>query len=330
MLGTYALSAGYYDAYYGKAQKVRTPDHPRLRRGVRARSTSCCRPTSPTPAFRIGEKTDDPLAMYLSTSSRSRRTSPASPASASRAAGRRRRCRSACSSSRPRSTRRRCCARPHALELRISTWTCGRAARERGAEHRRRLTRAVDRPRGARRAVDARPRCSAACPNAFGAEPNTNIVPGLPRAAGHAAGARTEQAVELACARRWRSTARSRRTRSSTGRTTSTRTCRRTTRSASTTCRSASAVTSTSSWPTADHAVGITRAHIEEDTGKTHARRRGGPHPRRDPFLVDYNRAGVPLVEIVSEPDIRIARAGRARTCASCARSLAVARRVAT
>ncbi|MFM7718367.1 MAG: Asp-tRNA(Asn)/Glu-tRNA(Gln) amidotransferase subunit GatA [Actinomycetota bacterium] len=65
MLGTYALSAGYYDAYYGQAQRVRTliirdyaaafADHDLL-----------VSPTSPTTAFRIGERADDPLAMYLS------------------------------------------------------------------------------------------------------------------------------------------------------------------------------------------------------------------------------------------------------------------------
>jgi aspartyl-tRNA(Asn)/glutamyl-tRNA(Gln) amidotransferase subunit A len=65
MLGTYALSAGYYEAFYGQAQKVRTlvirdyeaafADHDVL-----------VSPTSPTTAFRIGERTDDPMAMYLS------------------------------------------------------------------------------------------------------------------------------------------------------------------------------------------------------------------------------------------------------------------------
>jgi aspartyl-tRNA(Asn)/glutamyl-tRNA(Gln) amidotransferase subunit A len=65
LLGTYALSAGYYDAYYGKAQKVRT-----LIREDFARAFERCdvlaAPTAPTTAFRIGEKTDDPLTMYLS------------------------------------------------------------------------------------------------------------------------------------------------------------------------------------------------------------------------------------------------------------------------
>jgi aspartyl-tRNA(Asn)/glutamyl-tRNA(Gln) amidotransferase subunit A len=64
MLGTYALSAGYYDAYYLKAQKVRTlikRDFEEAFRSVDA----VLSPTSPTAAFRIGEKVSDPLAMYL-------------------------------------------------------------------------------------------------------------------------------------------------------------------------------------------------------------------------------------------------------------------------
>jgi aspartyl-tRNA(Asn)/glutamyl-tRNA(Gln) amidotransferase subunit A len=64
MLGTYVLSAGYYDAYYGKAQRVRTlirQDYDRAFEQVNVLLT----PATPTPAFRIGEKLDDPLAMYL-------------------------------------------------------------------------------------------------------------------------------------------------------------------------------------------------------------------------------------------------------------------------
>jgi aspartyl-tRNA(Asn)/glutamyl-tRNA(Gln) amidotransferase subunit A len=65
MLGTYALSAGYYDAYYGQAQKVRTLI-------IRDFATAfehadvLISPTSPTTAFRLGERVDDPMAMYLS------------------------------------------------------------------------------------------------------------------------------------------------------------------------------------------------------------------------------------------------------------------------
>ncbi len=64
MLGTYALSAGYYDAYYLKAQRVRTlltRDFENAFQKVDAIVT----PTSPTAAFKLGEKSDDPLAMYL-------------------------------------------------------------------------------------------------------------------------------------------------------------------------------------------------------------------------------------------------------------------------
>ncbi|MGH2788060.1 MAG: Asp-tRNA(Asn)/Glu-tRNA(Gln) amidotransferase subunit GatA [Actinomycetota bacterium] len=65
MLGTYALSAGYYDAYYGKAQKVRTLTIRDLERVYRSVDLIAC-PTSPTTAFKLGERTADPLAMYLS------------------------------------------------------------------------------------------------------------------------------------------------------------------------------------------------------------------------------------------------------------------------
>ena len=64
MLGTYVLSSGYYDAYYSKAEKVRT-----LLKHDYADAFQKCdailTPTSPSVAFKIGEKSDDPLAMYL-------------------------------------------------------------------------------------------------------------------------------------------------------------------------------------------------------------------------------------------------------------------------
>ena len=65
LLGTYVLSAGYYDAYYRKAQKIRTL----LRRDFDAAFARCdvlLTPTAPETAFRLGEKTEDPLTMYLS------------------------------------------------------------------------------------------------------------------------------------------------------------------------------------------------------------------------------------------------------------------------
>ncbi len=65
MLGTYALSAGYYDAYYLKAQKVRTLIKQDFEQAFEAVDVLIC-PTTPTTAFKAGEKTSDPLSMYLS------------------------------------------------------------------------------------------------------------------------------------------------------------------------------------------------------------------------------------------------------------------------
>src|SRR5256714_7288825 len=65
MLGSYALSAGYYEAFYGRAQKVRTKiaeDFARAFESVDLIAT----PTSPTVAFKLGERTAEPLAMYMS------------------------------------------------------------------------------------------------------------------------------------------------------------------------------------------------------------------------------------------------------------------------
>jgi aspartyl-tRNA(Asn)/glutamyl-tRNA(Gln) amidotransferase subunit A len=64
MLGTYALSAGYYDAYYGQAQKVRTVIAREFDSAFE-RFDVLVSPTSPTVAFKLGEKAADPLAMYL-------------------------------------------------------------------------------------------------------------------------------------------------------------------------------------------------------------------------------------------------------------------------
>jgi aspartyl-tRNA(Asn)/glutamyl-tRNA(Gln) amidotransferase subunit A len=64
MLGTYALSSGYYDAYYGRAQKVRTKIAEDFTTAFE-QFDFIVTPTAPTVAFRLGEKTADPLEMYL-------------------------------------------------------------------------------------------------------------------------------------------------------------------------------------------------------------------------------------------------------------------------
>jgi aspartyl-tRNA(Asn)/glutamyl-tRNA(Gln) amidotransferase subunit A len=65
IIGTYALSAGYYDAYYGKASQVRTLIMEDFKK-VFETCDIILSPVAPTPAFKIGEKIDDPLTMYLS------------------------------------------------------------------------------------------------------------------------------------------------------------------------------------------------------------------------------------------------------------------------
>jgi aspartyl-tRNA(Asn)/glutamyl-tRNA(Gln) amidotransferase subunit A len=65
IIGTYCLSAGYYDAYYGKASQVRTLIMTDFQNAFDICDVILC-PVAPTPAFKIGEKIDDPLTMYLS------------------------------------------------------------------------------------------------------------------------------------------------------------------------------------------------------------------------------------------------------------------------
>ena len=65
MLGTYVLSAGYYDAYYNQAQKIRKLIREDFEK-VFSEVDVLVAPTAPTPAFKIGEKSENPLQMYLS------------------------------------------------------------------------------------------------------------------------------------------------------------------------------------------------------------------------------------------------------------------------
>jgi aspartyl-tRNA(Asn)/glutamyl-tRNA(Gln) amidotransferase subunit A len=113
MIGTYVLSAGYYDAYYVQAQKVRTLDQARLRPRLQRRRRRHADPGAPSAAFGIGENAmkADPVEMYLNdvftvTVNMAGLPGIAVPAGKDDAKV----CRSACSSSASRSTRRRCSA----------------------------------------------------------------------------------------------------------------------------------------------------------------------------------------------------------------------------
>ena len=299
MLGTYALSAGYYDAYYGQAQRVRTliiRDFARAYEDFDVLLT----PTSPTVAFELGAKTADPLSMYLSdicTIPTNLAGHPGmsvpygtgedglpvgvqvlAPALGEHA-----------------DVSRRPCAR---IEPDMSTDT---TASDVQTDYEAVIGLEVH----VELATATKMFCS--CANEFGAEPNTHVCPvclGLPGSLP----VLNAQAVELVL-------------------------------------RFAEAVhlhvpersifarknyfypdmpkdyqisqyedpITVDGWLEIDDArIGIERAHLEEDTGKTLHIGGGGRIHEASYSLVDYNRAGVPLMEIVSRPDIRNAEQARA------------------
>ena len=310
MLGTYALSAGYYDAYYGKAQKVRTL----ICRDFAAAYEQfdlLLSPTSPTTAFRFGEKTDDPLSMYLNDVCTIPTNLAGHPAMSVPFGVAPTACPSACSCWPPPS------ARPPCSGPRPSSKPPPR--RSRRPTHERNLTHepiegehftVTSESTGDvwEIVVGLEVHCELAtatklfccCPNQFGYEPNTNVCPvclGLPGSLPVV----NHQVVELAM---------------------------RLGRALNCTVEPSVFARKNYFYPDMPKdyqvtqfdqpinvdgwldlpdgtRVGIERAHIEEDTGKnSHAGGSGRIHGA-DYSLVDYNRAGVPLVEIVGRPHIR-------------------------
>ena len=152
------------------------------------------------------------------------------------------------------------------------------------------------------------------CSTAYdGAAPNTHVCPVCLALPGHAAG---DQPTSGGARDRHRPGDRGERSRSApsgSARTTSTRTCRRATRSASTRSRWRRGAGWRSRRPPGRSSCNITRAHLEEDTAKlVHGDAvRGGSGSGGGTSLVDFNRAGAPLMEIVTEPEIRTAEQAR-------------------
>ena len=252
MIGTYALSSGYYDAYYGTAQRVRTKIVEDFRAAFEQRGPVVT-PTSPTVAFKLGRAhrrpaRDVPVRLLHRADAAGGHPRDLDP---------RRACRTACpwASRSParRSARTRILDAAHALERAIGFEGARRA--DAVASALRAGDRARD-PRAAEHADEDVLRLRAVVRR--GAQ--HAHLPGLPGPPGHAAGDQRRGGALRADDRAWRSAARSRRARSSTARTTSIPTCPRATRSASTTSR----------WPRDGHLgdVRIHRVHLEEDAAK--------------------------------------------------------------
>ena len=201
LLGTYALSAGYYDEYYGTAQRARE----RIRREYAAALARCdllLMPAAPTLPFRLGEKLDDPLAMYLSdifTIGANLAGLPGAeraggPVGGGPAAGG--------AAARPARTARGCC--------------CARRGRSRCARRRRaRRRRGSGGPRGGDRPGVPRPAAHAQqdvlrLPGRLRRRAQHRRLPGLPRPAGRAAAREPRRRGGGRCASAWRWAARCR------------------------------------------------------------------------------------------------------------------------
>ena len=298
MLGTYALSAGYYDAYYAQAQRVRTLVMRAFDRAYESVDV-LLGATAPTTAFDLGAKVDDPMAMYMNDVCTIPSNLSGHPAvSVPFGTG---------ADGLPVGVQVLAPALGEAMLFRVARVVEAHAPRGgRAREH------GLGDWSSGSRCTASWPRTTklfCGCRNAFGDEPNVNICPtclGLPGSLP----VLNEQAVELAMRI-----------------------------GAALHCEIRPSEFARKNYFYPDQAkdyqisqydlplnadgwlelpdgfrVGVTRAHMEEDTGKLTHVGASGRINAADHALVDYNRSGVPLVEIVSEPDIRsVAQAQRLR-----------------
>ena len=297
MTGTYVLSAGYYDAYYLKAQKVRSLINADFRRAF-GEVDVLMGPTAPTPAFAIGAKTDDPITMYLNDIYTIGANLAGLPAvsvpcglvgrAAGRPAAHRPAFRGRAAARAPRTPGS---ARPTGIA------GCRRPTRERrhgmGNRHR---------PRDPRAARDA-------------LEDLLRLVDRLRRGAEHAGEPRGPRLSGRAARAERRGRAHGREVRARDRRDGRaaldlraqelllSRTCRRATRSASTSSRSSRTARSRSCSRTARARSSASRARTSKKTRASRCTRGSAASSG-----IDLNRAGTPLLEIVSEPDLRSAR----------------------
>ena len=209
MLGTYALSAGYYDAYYGKAQQVRTLVRRDFEQAFE-RVDVIAAPTTPGVAFKLGEKADPLSDVPERRVHDPRRTSRGCPGSRCRRASPAAACPSGSSSSAAPSTRRRCCASAHAYE-RATDWHTRRPSLGPGLgkdrrEPRERYETVIGLEVHVQLATATKMFCG--CATAFGAAPNTQTCPGLPGHARHAARHQPARRRVRRRRRRWPSAAR--------------------------------------------------------------------------------------------------------------------------